>query len=67
MILCAECKHYGGHFLGTMWTQCDTSKNFQLDYDHGGVIPIYEQAQSIRQLSNMCGPEAKWFEPKEEV
>ena len=64
MKLCRDCKHLNGE-------RCMAPANFEEaapDFVNGVLPrekPRWYGAQMAREDAKACGPEAKWFEPKE--
>lgn len=59
---CIECEYWQA-----VNPQCLHEKNRQSpNYRTGeGYIPHYYNSQFLRESNNYCGPEGKWFKPKD--
>lgn len=57
MLLCKDCRHFIGY---TNPPECE--KTGEPDLVLG--VTVHYHCKDTRGGSNLCGPEAEWFEPK---
>lgn len=71
MLLCKDCKHFNRDATQQSLrecrpiSECSHPGNAEVDYVNGGTRGNYHTAQGVRASRDMCGPGARWFEPKE--
>ena len=65
---CVDCKHFVIPREGTVGTapHCRHPKNIETDYVFGasGGRLMYQTAQAVRLVKDMCGPDGKWHEER---
>lgn len=57
---CIDCEHY----QMSKPFPCAAPENREIDYVNGGLRPRYMMAQTARESSLGCTPDAKWFRAK---
>ena len=62
MKLCRDCKYFTPSLVDT---QCQHPSNPRtVDYVTGESRAQWKGATIVRTVGDLCGPEARWFEPK---
>ena len=61
--LCKNCRWYVRTMPDTVLAECTHDGNYVPDYVNGGTRFKYQTCAGVRNDPNMCGPDAKWFEP----
>jgi len=67
MKLCKDCQHFQGETANVECTAPGNRKDEEPNYVRGGTLSNkynWVTAQICRTYA--CGPEAKWFEPKDQ-
>ena len=68
---CITCKHYVPHpqnliIDGKGHGGCRAPKNLKLYPENGNTVPRYKYASTLRMYWDDCGPQGRWWTPKEE-
>ena len=63
MKLCKDCYWHVRTMPDTVLAECTNDGNYVPDYVNGGTRFNHQTCAGVRHDPNMCGPDAKWFEP----
>ena len=66
--LCRDCKHreWLGWLLSSDTTRCKSPRRtMEINPVSGKQVPQFTFCTTLRGRKNDCGPEAKWFQPKD--